>query len=224
LPEVAPDLQLEPLQESLRESLQESLQGPLQGPVRESLQELSPKPPREVLQDQAAEQPAETVPTLTVALEQITERVAMLEPQEVAETHTLLADVSRELQTVEKIIQDPEAAAEFVGEVEEAEAALVQSIQKLCEHLGLDYSEEQIAHLVQQLLEQQVGTINLHNQTATGSAEINQINLNTGTHEALSWFLSSIKQLKKQTNWLHLHLLMGRRIMASFPDVFAVSG
>ncbi len=195
----------------------------------------------EIAINNEVEIPATVTPALAVAVEQISEYIAMLDFEEVAETHILLADVSRELQAVERIILNLGSAAKSVAkaenaknaknvdvadaveEAEEAEVALVQSLQKLCEHIGLDYSEEQITQLVHQLLQQQVGTINLHGPDMVGSAEINQIDLNTGTHEVLSWFMSSIKQLKKQTNWMHLPGLLGRRIMAAIPDVFAVT-
>ncbi len=152
---------------------------------------------------------AAPTPILAVAVEQITEHIAMLEPEAIAETHALLAEVSRELQVVEKLLArtSDETVSDRLDthtmQDTEITATLVQSIQKLCEHIGLDYSEEQISQLVQQLIDQQVGVINLNGQSTTGSAEINQIDLNMGTHEALSWFLSSIKQLKKQTNRMH---------------------
>lgn len=241
----------------------------------EELSELSEAPLLAV----EAEQPVTTHENVIEKVETIIGQMAALEPEAAAETHTMLAEVSQNLEVMMRLMEitmdfddgtlvnteDLATATEHgahklekigvedvpvsslehgvmaVAEVEvetgtegvikaevevealqEAEVTLRQSLQALCKHIGLNYSEHEIGQFMDQLLGRHKMDIDLNAKVSnnTNGAEMNQINLNNDMHETLSWFLTTIKQLKRQAKRTHASYI-GRRLMtslASFTD------
>lgn len=164
--------------------------------------------------------PAETSPTTVAMVEEITERIAMSEPDVTAEAHAALVQVDESLRTLERALKGSasEELEEFLAspvspeqqtEVEAAKEALAQNIYQLCQTIGLEYSEKQITAFIEQLLIQPKLNPEAGSNLAEGAETL--IAVNKGTHERLSWIRATVKHFKQQTNFLHR--LLGRRAL-----------
>ena len=114
-------------------------------------------------------------------------------------------------------LTEPEARADKAEVLLHAEEKLVQHLQKLCETIGLDYSEERIKRIVKQLLVERQQLIHQDPEQRLADGAESQIAIQKGTHEALRWFLVTVKQLKKRTDLVHRFI--GRYVLTQHAEV-----
>ncbi len=88
--------------------------------------------------------------------------------------------------------------------------ALEAAVEKLCRHIGLDYTDEDIRQLINQLLASR-GDLSEQDTDTTVVADADW-----GTHESLQWFTRQLRTMRRQTNlWHSLIGRVGRSALAS---------
>ncbi len=190
--------------------------------------------------------PADIAPAVELTATQLVTHIEMLEPEVVAEVHQLLDEVIQEIEQLERLIDNlssniselPNTALEganiavadnttieaplAVATSDEALLPLVDiapleaSLQRLFIAAGLDYSPEEVHALALQLL------------SSGDNAELNAdskpsnipASADWGTRESLQWFVSQLRNQRRQTNSLHrLADVVGRYALSTLHEM-----